>query len=185
MSHALAKLVAGQKNKNLTRTQILKLAPLITFTDGKTKQAFKDETDINQIMKRAQVTGTISHINKYEARYGDFAGFDFLQNQIMTAQAQTIFDDLPPELRNEFHNSPGEFFEYVNDPKNKDDLPDKLPGLALPGRQNFATSPDNADQDAARKLADTPPESAIAPDSTSGTTAPTSPSPPPAEPPAA
>ena len=38
------------------------------YKDGRTKQSFRDETDINQIMKRAQVTGTISHLNKHEAR---------------------------------------------------------------------------------------------------------------------
>ncbi len=108
-----------------------------TYTDGRTKQSFKDETDINKILERAQSTGTISHLNRHEGRYGDFADFDFQQAQFMLAQGREVFDDLPSEIRNEFNQSPAQFFDYVNDPANKDDLIKKLPGLAAPGRQNI------------------------------------------------
>ncbi len=156
MSLQLRELNSAQ-NKKLKRAQILELAPEKIFDDGRTKQAFKDETDINQIMKRAQVTGTISHINKYEGRYGDFANFDFLGNQLMIAQAQTIFDELPPEMRNEFNNSPQEFFEFANDPANVDNLAERLPGLAEPGRQNLNVSGNiGADAEAARVASEQP-----------------------------
>lgn len=137
MSALLAKLKEKNGKNKMTRGEILALMPEKTYDDGRTKQTFRDETDINQIMKRAQVTGTISHLNKYEGRYGDFANFDFLGHQIMLGQAQTIFDDLPPEIRKEFHNKPDEFFEYVNAPENVNILAEKLPRLAEPGRQNL------------------------------------------------
>ncbi len=107
------------------------------YTDGRTKQSFKDETDINKIMQRAQKTGTISHLAKYQGVYGDFAEFDFNEQQIKLAQGREVFDALPSELRKEFNQSPADFFEYVNDPANADDLKTKLPGLAAPGRQNL------------------------------------------------
>lgn len=107
------------------------------YKDGRTKQTFKDETDINKILARAQKTGTISHINKFEGSYGDFSDFDFFEAQIMLTKGREIFDALPSEIRSEFNQSQAQFFAYVNDPANKDDLLKKLPGLAAPGRQNL------------------------------------------------
>ncbi len=111
-----------------------------TYSDGRTKQSFKDETDINQILKRAQKSGTISHLNKYEARYGDFSGFDFFEAQLKISQGAEMFAALPVELRREFNQSPAEFFDFVNDPSNKERLAKVLPALAEPGRQNLSAS---------------------------------------------
>jgi len=111
-----------------------------TYTDGRTKQSFKDETDITKILARAQKAGTLSHLQKHEGTYGDFASFDFLEANIQLTKGREIFDDLPSELRSEFNNSPAAFFDYVNDPANVDDLRRKLPGLALPGRQMIDAS---------------------------------------------
>ena len=105
------------------------------YDDGRTKQAFKDETDINKLLARAQKAGTLSHLQKHGAFYGDFANFDFEEAQFALARARSIFEELPSELRREFHHNPGEFFKFVNDPANADDLPRVLPGLAAPGRQ--------------------------------------------------
>ncbi len=110
------------------------------FGKSMTKQSFKDETDINKILQRAQKTGTISHLNKYEAQYGDFSDYDFFNNSLMMAKGREIFDELPSEVRNEFKNSPAGFFKYVNSPENKDKLAKLLPALAEPGRQNISTS---------------------------------------------
>ncbi len=110
------------------------------YPDGRTKQAFKDETDINKILHRAQKTGTISHLAKHEASYSDFADFDFFTAQLQLTRGREIFDDLPSEIRNEFGQSQSAFFAYVNDPANKDDLLKKLPQLAAPGRQNLDVS---------------------------------------------
>ena len=110
------------------------------FDRSLTKQSFKDECDINKILKRAQKAGTLSHLEQYQGVYGDFADFDFLEAQINLTKGREVFDALPSELRSEFHNSPAEFFNYVNDPANADDLRRKLPALAEPGRQNLDVS---------------------------------------------
>ena len=45
------------------------------YSDGRTKQAFKDQCDINKILKKASVTGSIAHLQKYpELIYGEFNG---------------------------------------------------------------------------------------------------------------
>ncbi len=105
------------------------------YKDGRTKQAFNDETDINKILRRAEKTGTISHLNKHEAHYGDFTGFDFLEAQLKLTAGSDIFAELPAEVRSEFNQNPAEFFDYVNDPENKERLGVLLPALAEPGRQ--------------------------------------------------
>ena len=110
------------------------MAPL-EYLDGRTKQSFKDETDINKIMARFNTTGTISHLSKFEGVYADFSDFDFHKQSSMLSQGREIFDELPAELRREFGQSPAAFFAYVNDPENAEELRKKLPALAELGRQ--------------------------------------------------
>ncbi len=111
------------------------------YSDGRTKQSFKDQTDINKLLVRAQKTGTISHLAKFEAVYGDFDSFDFTEAQNTIARANSIFEELPSELRSEFGQSPKKFFEFANDPENVGKLEKLLPGLAEPGRQMISLKP--------------------------------------------
>jgi hypothetical protein len=110
------------------------------YSDGLTKQSFKDECNINKLLQRAQRSGTLSHLEKFEGMYGEMADFDMLEAQIRLRRGQEAFDRLPSEIRREFNQSPAEFFRFVNDPANKDDLAKKLPALAKPGRQNIDVS---------------------------------------------
>ncbi len=119
------------------------------YTDGRTKQSFRDECDINLIMQRAAQGGTISHLTKYEGVYADFSDFDFREHETKMAEGETIFAALPAEIRREFAQSPQAFFDYVNDPANADDLRKKLPALAKPGTQLISTAAPDADEEAA------------------------------------
>ncbi len=126
------------------------------YEDGRTKQAFKNETDIQKIMARADKAGTISHLKKFEGVYADFSDFDFFEQTQKLTRGREIFDELPAELRSEFNQSPEQFFAYVNDPANAEDLAKKLPDLAKPGRQNISTSPPDADTEASLDAASEP-----------------------------
>lgn len=100
-----------------------------------TKQAFKNETDVNKLMARVAKGQTISHLARYGAMYGDFSDIgDLMTAQQRLAKAQEIFDQLPGEVRREFDQSPVQFFNYVN---SVDDITllQTLPGLAKPGTQ--------------------------------------------------
>lgn len=137
------------------------------YKDGMTKQAFKDETDINKLLSRAQKQGTLSHLAQHEHRYGDFSDFDFFDAQVKLTAGREIFDALPSELRSEFHNSPAEFFEFVNDPDNRDQLEQKLPLLAAPGRQMLDVSGKTPPSDKAEPpLADAAPPPQVDPPDT-------------------
>ncbi len=153
MSQLIAKLAEGKK---LTREKMLALRPVKVYDDGRTKQSFKDETNIQKIMARADRAGTISHLEKYEGVYADYSDFDFHEQTERLTQGRMIFDDLPAEIRKEFGQSPQAFFNFVNDPENADDLVKKLPHLAKPGQQLKATATADADTEAVVAAASEP-----------------------------
>jgi len=126
------------------------------YTDGRTKQSFKDSTDIQKIMARFDKTGTISHLTKFEGVYADFSDFDFHKQSNMLAEGNEIFAALPAEIRREFQQSPAKFFQYVNDPANADQLRAKLPALAEPGQQLPRTAMPDANLEAAEAAASEP-----------------------------
>ena len=103
------------------------------YDDGRTKQEFADECDVNKILKRAQKTGMLSHYDVHKSAYADYDEFDFLQAQLKLTRGVEIFEALPSEVRREFGNDPGAFFSFVNDPANEMDLKDLLPAIAEPG----------------------------------------------------
>ncbi len=100
---------------------------------GRTKQSQKDECDINKLLERAARKGSLSHLDKYQSRYGDFADFDFTEHAIKMAEGQTIFENLPAEVQKEFDQSPDKFFNFVTDPQNAEKLAQLLPEIANRG----------------------------------------------------
>ncbi len=106
-----------------------------TYGKGRTKQTFAKESDINNIMKKFQRSGTVTHLAKHSAQYGDVTSVDLHEALNTITQAQSMFNDLPSEVRNEFDQDPGKFLDFVQDPANAGDLAEKLPALAEPGRQ--------------------------------------------------
>jgi len=105
------------------------------YSDGRTDQGFKGSTDINRLLAKAARSGTLSHLQQYQGNYGDFSGFDFMEVQNKIARGTQVFEALPAEVRREFNQSPQEFFEFANDPDNRDRLGELLPALAKPGTQ--------------------------------------------------
>lgn len=110
------------------------------YKDGRTKQSFKDECDINKILKKAQVKGGLSHVQKYpEAVYGEFdPGLDLFVARERIAVATQIFEELPSEVRREFRNDPIEFVTYANS-LSPQELIEKIPEIAKPG--NYFPNP--------------------------------------------
>lgn len=140
--------------------------------ESRTKQAFKDQCDINKILKKAQRAGSLSHLVKHGAHYGDFSDVpDLLTANARIQAGQSIYDELPSELKREFPDMYS-FFEYVNNPENQVDLRDRLPALAEPGRQR----PDvrrSAASEANPAIDSGPPEAAAEPATGDSTSSPT------------
>lgn len=102
---------------------------------GRTKQEFADDCNINRIIEKFQKTGTVTHLAKHGANYGDIDPLDLHEAMNIVAKANSMFAELPSEVRREFKGDPQMFLEFVQDPANKDDLAEKLPALAKPGNQ--------------------------------------------------
>lgn len=113
------------------------------YEDGRTKQSFKDSTDINKIIKKAQVAGGLAHALKYPAPiYGEFTGIDLLGAYQQIGRAQTIFDDLPAEIRSEFKQDAFKFAAFASDPANNERLQELLPAIGQPGEYVFVKASD-------------------------------------------
>lgn len=96
---------------------------------SRTKQAHKEECDINNIMAKYIKTGLIEHAKKHQGEYGFATSTDFKESIDIINKAQKMFDELPAKARKKFENDPAEFLDFVQDPENEDQLYDL--GLSL------------------------------------------------------
>lgn len=88
------------------------------------KQAFRDECDINVILKRYEQTGVLPEIRAdIEGRYGDFSEIQDYQGALNTVLlAQEMFEALPAKARDRFKNDPEGLIRFVADPKNAEEV---------------------------------------------------------------
>lgn len=90
-----------------------------TGTTSLTKQSFKDECDINNILKKYQNTGLITHVQEARSGYGDFTAVTDYQSALNAVlEAQDAFLELPAQIRERFNNDPTEFVAFIDDPRN-------------------------------------------------------------------
>ncbi len=101
---------------------------------GKTKQSQRDECDINKLLERYQRDASLGHLEKYGGEYGNYADYDFENHVTKIAEMNTIFEQLPAEVKKDFGQKPDKFFEFVTDPANAERLPELLPEIANQGR---------------------------------------------------
>lgn len=96
----------------------------ITSPPSRTKQDFKDQCDINNIIKSFKLTGQITHLNQ-QAAMGRFENLpdeiDFQTSMNTIRTAGLAFEALPAKLRDRFGNDPAAFLSFVADPENKDE----------------------------------------------------------------
>jgi len=105
-----------ETRRHLGRTWQRVITPLGT-EPSMTKQEFKNETDINQILKRYQRTGALTHYSKYAPQYGDFTSTDLQQAQNLLITARQMFAELPSSIRS-LTQTPEGFLDFVQDPAN-------------------------------------------------------------------
>ncbi len=91
--------------------------------DGMAKQSFKEECDINTILKKYDKTGLIEHVSKYNGSYGDVTESVDYQTALNTVMsAESAFMSLPASIRTLFDNDPHRFLEFAQDPENAEEL---------------------------------------------------------------
>lgn len=90
--------------------------------DGKTKQEFKEECQIQNIINKYHKTGMITHLAKHQGDYGDFSNITSYQDAVMAViEAEETFNELPANIRNKFKNNPAELLDFLADDKNYDE----------------------------------------------------------------
>lgn len=92
----------------------------VDFKDQKSivKKEFKDQTDINYMLKRFKVTGQIP-VNKNMPQYGDVSGLkSFHDAHEVVQQAYDAFDTLPSQIRKKFDNDPLSIIDFLDNPAN-------------------------------------------------------------------
>lgn len=113
--------VASSQGELVVRTAlgpVLKVPILFPADEGRTKQSFKDECDINVLMKRYEDTGSLEHVNKRVALYRDVTAENFQDAMELLANARGAFMDLPASVRDRFDNDPAKMLAFVEDPDN-------------------------------------------------------------------
>ena len=69
-------------------------------------------------MAKFQKTGLMEHTSKHAPHYGDDSGQDYQEAQFTIAKANSMYEELPSTIRNEF-SGPAEFLDFVHDPKSE------------------------------------------------------------------
>lgn len=93
-----------------------------------TKQSFKDECDVNNVLKRYRETGLFP-TDMGPGMYGDFSEVTDFQSAFEAIQeANAAFASLPANIRDYFKNDPATFIAFAEDPNNLDAMVDM--GLA-------------------------------------------------------
>lgn len=93
-------------------------AGISDFGPSLAKQEFKEECDINTIMRKFGVTGVLPAATRMP-QYGDFENaMDFQESMLAITAARESFMAMPADVRYEFANDPQRFLEFCSDPKN-------------------------------------------------------------------
>jgi phage internal scaffolding protein len=83
-------------------------------TELLTKQSFRDECDINTIMKRFANTGEIHHLNEGSPQFLDLPDAEDYQASLERVRAaEQAFSALPSAVRERYENSPANLLEAL------------------------------------------------------------------------
>lgn len=88
-----------------------------------TKQSFKEECDINNILRTYKRTGIIEHIARATARFEDLPdSCDYQQSLNTLIEAENAFGQLPSKLRDRYDNDPAKFLAALGEEKNREEF---------------------------------------------------------------
>lgn len=104
--------------KYFTPINLPKTKPTINNEPTMTKQEFKDDCDPTKILQKYQRTGIIEHANQYEPVFGDQSSMTYHEAKELTANSESMFQDLPSSVRKEFNHDVGAYLDYISNPDN-------------------------------------------------------------------
>jgi phage internal scaffolding protein len=86
---------------------------------GAAQQQFKDQCDLNLILKKFKATGVINHVARGELQQGICPSITLHEAMNTVAHANTMFEELPSQIRKRFNNDPVSLMAFLENPKNK------------------------------------------------------------------
>lgn len=90
--------------------------------DQRTKQEFKEDCDINKIMRNYRAGTPITHLNPVKPQYLDFSTpFEYQEALNSVIAAQDSFESLPSEVRDRFGDSTNKMLEFLSNPENQEE----------------------------------------------------------------
>jgi len=84
----------------------------------RTQQSFKDECDINVLMKRYEKTGILPSGRDIPPQFADVTALDFTESMNRVAMVRGVFSQLDARTRARFENDPSQMLDFLADPAN-------------------------------------------------------------------
>lgn len=104
---------------NYDREAASNASALVSDEETLTSQEFKEEVDINTLLRRFNVTGQLPQGVRMPT-YGDFTGLqDFHEAANAISLAHESFEAMPADVRFRFGNDPGRFVEFCSSESNR------------------------------------------------------------------
>lgn len=103
----------------------------ISFEDSPslTQQKFKEECDVNKIVRTYAETGILPHVNRAEQRFGYAPALEFREALELVRAQDDYFNELPATVRARFNNDTEELLEFIENPDNLEEA--RQLGLAM------------------------------------------------------
>lgn len=97
--------------------------PTIITERSKTRQEFREDANINVIVKKWNEQGVLPVLKQRIPQFGDFSsGSDFHEAMNKVMDAQQAFGRMPAKVRSFCENDAGKFLDFVSDPNNAEKL---------------------------------------------------------------
>lgn len=114
----------NNESKYLEKYGKKKPDPISEWGESRTKSEFKDECDINKVLKRHGVTDLMRQGINNLTLMGDIdvSQVDTYEEMVQVVKnAEDAFNAVPSHVRKRFSNDPGEMIDFLKDPSNKDE----------------------------------------------------------------
>lgn len=90
---------------------------------SRTQKQYKDEVNVNNIIKKYRQTGSITHVrNAQNGVYADLTNLpDLMEAQAVIIAAEAAFAEVPAKIRQRFQHDPRQMIDFLSDPNNQEE----------------------------------------------------------------
>lgn len=96
--------------------------PTMNNEPTKTKQALKDDADVNKLIKKYNQVDLAKQAHDLEAIYGQIDSMDLQDAMNKVNAAEEAFMNVPSEIRGQFNNDPGAWIDFATNEENLEQM---------------------------------------------------------------